>query len=229
MSRMPMLRPDFVMRPDILFVGVNPSFSEKAATKFDEKHGYKGSVIAWNANSTEDDLKARVKLLVDAERTAQRDYRVYYAPFERFQHQVRKEGCRTEHLDVFLLRHTSQSDVKALLWKTPSFKRGTTRAQRTLTSFGADLFDVFLDTLHGLKPRTVLVANASAAGLVKELLSLETKDDRIYRTFRAPHIAFFLSGMLGGRGPMDNYSKARLAADIRDELGRLDNAAASAG
>lgn len=220
MSRMPMLRPEFVMRPDILFVGVNPSFSEDAAKKFDRKHSFDGSVIRWDAGSTNEDVAKRVKLLVDAERTAREDYRVYYAQFERFQDQV-KEGCSTEHLDVFLLRHTSQSEVLGSLWASPKVKRGEERPPKQLSDFGAALFRLFLDTLQCLQPKTVLVANARAAEIATKTLALETKDGRVYRSKAVPDVAFFLSGMLSGAGAMDNHSKARLAADIRDELTRL--------
>jgi hypothetical protein len=112
---------------------------------------------------------------------------------------------------MFLVRHTSQANVRAAYGD--QFKE--------LSAVAKAQFELFRHTLKVIAPKTVVIVNAGASHLAREGLGLTTEDrGRTYLWRELPGVPFFLSGMLSGRRALDVFSRARLAADVRQALMR---------
>lgn len=115
------------------------------------------------------------------------------------------------HLDVFMLRETSQEKAK------PKVYDGATKQ---LTRFGQRQFDLFTKALQISSPKVIVVINALASAIIKAQLRLKhntidgcyyVPDDKI----KAP---FFLSSMLSGQRALDIYNRERLIWHIKQKI-----------
>ena len=205
---MPLLYPELT-GGGLVFVGLNPSFSDKAFRQFlrgDEWSGFEPEPFyAWR-DRVEDFDASRARQI---ERIALDQYS-YYAPFRAL-----AEGLSTKwnHADVFLLRETSQ---KALL---PQMLRGGVgkAAVSNLNSFGKAQLDLCVRLLGRLAPELLVVANADASRLLAEALAARFDEDLGHHVVRIGEreVPAFFSSMWTGQRALDTFSKARLLWQIR--------------
>lgn len=196
MSLFPMQRPIFELHPDLLFVGMNPSFNIRYRTG-------RAHHLSWRATISEQLLAQ----FAAEEAEARENYKVFFGPLDRFAASVGSK--RPEHLDLLPLRHTSQAEVVHEHWDKHGNPNKVIEA----------CFALFTETLLILNPKVVVVANAGASRQVIKLLKLEsTARGRFHRWEKLPQTSFFLSGMLSGQRALDEFSKDRLAADVHAML-----------
>ncbi len=178
-----------------LFVSLNPSFPEMLRERnWDHPYGIE----------TLD--KINVAQVIRQERWTQ-NHLPYFSPLKTVADRLR---LRWAHLDVFMLRETSQKEAKAKVYDTE---------KRQLTGFGQKQFDLFAKALEISTPRLIVVINALASAIIKAHLPLE------YDSTDGCHYArgdktrpFFLGGMLSGMRAMDVYSRERLIWHIQQRL-----------
>lgn len=209
---MPLLLEKYSVGADLLFVGMNPSFSQLAVERI-----LRDSVpnspdvnafFAWDQALDGEALERRVAEVVRFEAQARVDHKLYFGPLDDF---ARRAGAQTPHahIDLFLIRHTSQKEVREAYGA----------AFGKLCPFAQEQFELFRYTLEAMAPKVVVVANAGASDLALEGLGLTSPDDgRSYRWTKLPKVPIFLCGMLSGRRALDNHSKTRLALDVRAAL-----------
>ncbi len=193
---MPLILDDYGVGADILFVGMNPSFSPKAALRRD--------LFTWQPTLEGEELARRVDDVIRFEAQARTFYAPYFRPLKQF---AAEAGAETHvHIDMFLMRHTTQKDVHEAY--------GDTFAK--LNSFAREQFELFRHTLQAIAPRTVVIANAGASHIALDGLPLTTADrGRTYEWAGMPNVPVFLCGMISGQRALDVFSRARLAADVR--------------
>jgi hypothetical protein len=207
-----MLREHYTVNADVLFVGLNPSFSEdgikKMASAMKVSADEMMAILRWPAapRNIESQQLARAAA---SETSAKELYVKYFKPLADFCHTVNAVShC---HLDVLLLRHTSQKSIIA--------SYGEYYPQMRNVPFIEEQIRLFEWALKAMSPRVVVVANAKASDVVIEALPLETNDDgRSYRWSQLPGVPFFLSGMLSGQRALDKHSRRRLEIDVADAL-----------
>lgn len=159
----------------------------------------------WNIDSRQ------LARAAESETHAKDLYFKYFKPLELFRNSV---GALSHcHLDVLLLRHTSQKEL------LKSF--GEHFDQMKEHSFIKEQIQLFEWTLKAMSPRVVVVANAKASDVLVDALPLVTRDGgRMYGWSQLPDVPFFLSGMLSGQRALDRYSQKRLELDVATALRR---------
>lgn len=197
MHLFPMQRPDFIVNPDILFVGMNPSFS-KTLQENDVAAQY-----LWQANAD----RAQIDNLIALENEAHEDYLTYFGALRRFAQSANANNF--EHLDLLPIRHTNQKEVLAKHWNSNGEPNEIVKQS----------IDLFKSTVIEISPKTIVVANAGAARIIIRALQLDSYDEkRKYRWNELEETPFFLSSMLSGQRALDEFSKDRLIADVRRAL-----------
>ena len=214
---MPLLLPimNYVVGTDLLFVGMNPSFSlptvEKIMKVAVPTCTDVNTFFKWNPDLPGDLLERRVAELVCFEMTARDVYKTYYGQFKVFAERVGADSNAFAHIDMFLMRHTSQKEVLTGKGYGATFGK--------LIPFAQEQFELFRFTLKSMSPKVVVMTNAGASGLALEGLGLTSSDDgRSYRWAELPEVPIFLSGMISGQRALDTYSKTRLVLDVRAAL-----------
>ncbi|CAM5796920.1 hypothetical protein [Rhizobacter fulvus] len=210
MHLMPMVRGAFRIAPQLLIVGMNPSMVHDEEP--DDSSGLTAAKpgrrvpdeLRWESTRDDAALKANVASLVAQEEKAPLEYPRYYKPLQDFAKEV---GAEPEYLDMFLMRHTRQSEVLSKHWKAEVFAPPA-----------RELFDLFKQALKAISPRVVLIANAGASNIARKLLPLTTQDKLVYRWDQMPNARFILSGMLSGQRALDTFSRERLAHDVKAAL-----------
>ncbi|RYZ83991.1 MAG: hypothetical protein EOP04_18885 [Proteobacteria bacterium] len=193
----PMQRADLKINPDLLFIGMNPSFS-KGLQKSDAAPHYR-----WDSSMHQD----KIDRLINFEREAQQNYKIFFEPLRLFSLSVRADVF--ENLDLLPVRHTSQSEVISSYWNKKEEAIEITKL----------FLELFKTTLLRINPRSIIVANAGVSKKLIEILDLKSSDEnRSYRWQLMKEVPFFLSGMLSGQRAIDKFSRDRLAADVRQFL-----------
>lgn len=208
--RMPILLPALNKNPKLLIVGMNPSFNTEWLDKqFRNDTWLSGapwttdSLFRWDQNA-----RGRVPHVIKFEAFAKKAYASYFSGVRKLASAV---GCaeQWEHLDLFLMRETSQKKaLKMVLAKT--------RPIGELNEFGQAQLELFTETLINMQPQAVVIANATAANLVKRMLgpSHQVGEPAVLTFDSLPNTRFFFSGMLSGQRCMDSFSFERLVAQV---------------
>lgn len=208
--RMPILLPALKENPELLIVGMNPSFNTEWLDKQLRNDTWLSgaswtteSLFGWDQNARE-----RVPHIIKFEAFAKKAYASYFSGVQKLASAV---GCagRWEHLDLFLMRETSQKEVlKMVLAKT--------RPIGELNEFGEAQLQLFTETVINMQPKVVVVANATAANLAKRMLgpSQQVGEPAALTFDSLPNTRFIFSGMLSGQRCMDNFSFERLAVQV---------------
>jgi hypothetical protein len=210
---MPLLLEDYHVGAELLFVGMNPSFSSDAVKAVLHRE-FPGETdvndfFSWVDSRDAAELDRRAGDIARFEAKARVAYDSYFKPLREF---ADAAGAMTHaHIDMFLMRHTSQQEVKA------AYIKDYKRLERTPFAFGQ--FILFLETLKAMRPKVVVVFNAAASDLAVEGMRLESPDGgRTYRWSELPEVPVFLCGMLSGQRALDTYSRKRLALDVKVAL-----------
>ena len=206
---MPLLAEKFVPNADLLFVGMNPSFSRESLKKLVRE--FFGDLpvddaFAWDSTKSAEHVEALIRL----DTKSLSVYKTFYGPLQEFSVEV---GATSHaHVDMFLVRLTSQKEF------------GQTHGKRfeALGAFALSQFELFQLTMRHLDPKVIVIANAGASQLALKGLKLESFDNGLsYRWATLPAVPIFLSGMLSGQRALDVFSKARLARDVKAALRAL--------
>lgn len=213
MNLMPLLLDDYRVGADVLFIGMNPSFSPGAVQRIwaNAENGIVEGVnpFEWDSELEGDLLTQRVQDILRFEKAARAEYAPYFQPLKDFADDV--GASNHAHIDMFLVRHTTQANVRTAFGES----------WEKLTPLAKEQFELFRHTLKTMAPKTVVIVNAGASHLARAGLGLTTQDrGRTYLWSELPQVPFFLSGMLSGQRALDVFSRARLAADVREALGR---------
>lgn len=183
----------------IIYVGLNPSFSEDGWNTIIEACAYRGptpsTVFAWPRNR-------RYERHGHALEKAAREHYAFYEYHREFAKKQNKLWKHFEHFDIFAYRATSQED----------FKDVVLGPRETLNSFGQAQFCQFNRLLCLADPAIVVVINALAARIYSRERHIGDIDAVTgYRTdcINNRKVPVFFSGMLTG-GATDKYSRERL-------------------
>lgn len=201
--------------PDIVFVGMNPSFSEDWVQKcLDEAltqpqfANFKG--IDPNQLFAFDSEAGNRRALIKAVDAISEEIHPYHTALASFAKSIGNElNLAWSAFDLFGWRETSQ---KAFLFRIHESK------DRIRPFFRRQL-DLVFETLRQVRPRAVVVANANACHiLLKYHVPGATFDPEscAYQFKETDRLPFYFSGMLSGQRALDTYSRERLAWHLRE-------------
>lgn len=185
----------------ILFIGLNPSFSEKA----------------WKCQDAIDDpLKfyayGGTTYCLEKDLKYEKWARENYPYFEQFRKIAMRFERKWEHIDLFFVRCTSQKELKAKLSKPST------------TPFVEKQLEQSKELIINSEPLVIVVANAEASDRYKELFKkeLETSifDDKGYHytCLNKRNVPTFFTSMLTQQRALDKGSRERLYWQIGQAL-----------
>jgi|SRR3989344_2041974 len=181
----------------LLFVGINPSFSEKS----EEEYKFSN-----NNFSIKKDIKKEEK--------ARNEYS-YYKKFKQISRKIFGNEMEWEHIDLFFIREKSQNDLKRIIYP----KNGK------FNDFGREQLNLSLNKIKELEPKIIVVANALASNIIKKEWNIKDNDFNKELGFHKVEIndkkiAIFFSGMLSGQRALDKGSFERLIWHIGKAIRR---------
>ena len=181
----------------LLFVGMNPSFSERGFKTILKGTEYEKIdpvlFFKWSHISSSPDL---ISDCITVENYAYENYKPFFArPIEI----SREVGLDWQHIDLFLYKETSQSDFKKRIMDRDS-----------LNEFALEQITLFEEALLMIEPKCIIVANAFSSQLLREHI----KGDLLWDTERGFHwftkggrkIPMLFSSMLSGQRALDRWS-----------------------
>ena len=187
-----------------LFVGMNPSFSEKAIDRGLRKQGTclndVRSHFLW---TNRDNFQIETSLLLDE--WARREYS-YFRPFHSLAKSV---NSRWHHLDIYAIRATNQKMVNQYLAARPTF--------------GEAQLEVFDNALELFAPDIVVVANAKASDTLKARYQPNFDHEAGFHWVKIKDRAtpIFFSGMWTGQRALDTHSRERMIWHIKQAHANL--------
>lgn len=197
--RFPMLYPEMT-KGCVLFIGLNPSFSDKgfkqilADTHFKKEDPKK--LYDWKRRN-----KNTASLVVEIEQIAKDKY----AYFTKFKDIAETLNCEWDHVDLLFIRETNQHAVKKMVFE----KSGR------LSAFASEQVMLSLDLIRSVRPSLILVANACASDILRDVASkdISFNDDYGFHFLRLDPkqtSPIFFSSMLTGQRALDKGSYERL-------------------
>jgi len=224
--RAPLLIDSDIQTGGIVFVGLNPSFSDSRMQSYLKsadaenaaKHSDLEDLFRWESEIGE----AQIELMAKVDKIAL-DKHPYFIKPKEIAEQVDKHFV---HLDVFAVRETSQKEALNSLGIKIDKAEGKFSASLQ-THFAEVQLDIFYTVLVRSEPVAIVVINAAASKILKEKLNT-TPSSLAYCPERGCHFwateglvgeaPVFFSGMLSGRRALDLDSVDRLRWHISRTL-----------
>ena len=195
----------------VLFIGCNPSFSERGFKKIlkdteyekiDPKDFFKWKKIL-------DNLEYNVNECILIEKIAVKRHD-FFKPLKDIAGLL---GLPFQHVDLFLYKQTSQAEFKKRI-----FKNGN------INKFGLDQIAIFRKIISESQPKIIVVANALVAKIIREqfMSSISEFDEKNgfhwFSLSKNKKIPIFFSSMITGQRALDIYSRERLVWHIQQAL-----------
>jgi hypothetical protein len=195
----PALLPKIKTESEVLIIGINPSYDLDWINQNLARVEFKGKtaeeVFSWNKTN----IKEKIQDVISMENIA-RNPDVKNRYFNAIDSFTKRCGFSSwEHLDLFLIRKTKQSDAMKLLGKNGA-----------LNDFGERQKELFFEAIEKLEIKTVVVTNALSSKIIHREIS---KTEEISTNIKHNGKHYFFASMLSG-GAMDNFSKERLIREI---------------
>ena len=202
-KRSPNFYPD-LKNNALLFIGLNPSFSEKGLKQIlkDEQqysHVLENIDTYFNFNTFEEDkieVFKSIGLLAKAK----------YPYFKKFADISKELNIEWEHIDLLFERETNQKLIE----------------KKITDSFCQEQIKLSIELISIIEPKIIVIENAFASKVLKKFLELKW-NDKLGTYLTKSEIPVFLSGMLTGQRALDNGSYERLLWHLKSIKNTLNN------
>lgn len=207
----PLLYPGFEPSKT-LFIGLNPSLSEKAfktifkGTKYEGKFNFKEFFEKKNINKYLD-------VYIEGEKLAKEKYS-YFNKFKSIDPDF-------QHIDLFLYRLTSQKEFKDRIGLC---KKGNQIISDNFGDFGLKQLELASEIIQLIKPRVIVVANAFASDIIchySKLFKIKINEKEFNEkgydvlVVGDKEIPIFFSSMLTQQRALDNHTFRRLKREVK--------------
>ena len=203
----PLMIPEINTDIDILFVGMNPShrvewIEKQLQANAERFNNYSAEdLFAWR----EESLQTRVPYIQLMEQHARENDNQYFGALTRV---VIECGLKTwTHLDLFLVRETNQNTLLQQIEYDES--------RNYINQFGKKQVELFTQTLNKIKPKCIVVNNATTSVFLSKLLVDENETKTMISYQDTP---VFFGGMLSGARSMDRFARLRLINEIKQTI-----------
>lgn len=181
---------------DLLFVGLNPSFSEKAISIELKK-------ILNKQNKTDEDISIIQKHEEDV-KFREKPYQ-YFSKFVEISNEL---NLTWEHIDLFLFRKTSQKEFIKLIKNNKEYVE--------------DSFKMFFKVINIINPKLIIVNNAFASKLISERHILNKEEFLDKGFFNINGNKFIFTSMLTGQRALDLGSLLILKFHIKTLMKKIN-------
>ncbi|HUV03057.1 MAG TPA: hypothetical protein VMW67_06425 [Desulfobacteria bacterium] len=205
----PILYPDF-KKEGILFIGLNPSFSEKAFRKILNGTEYQEVNIIEKLKRESNDFD----FLIFLEKRAIDVYNY----FVKFQEISKSLDLECQYIDLFYFRETTQNEAKE---RIRNYDKANKAKKFSLNDFGISQLRIALEMIKEINPKLIVVANAFASDIINNFSLFKITDKNFrregYDTLEIDNkqIPIFFSSMLSGQRALDTHSFRRLKWQIK--------------
>lgn len=214
-KRVPMFYPTSIPC-DIVFVGLNPSFSPKGFKKYLQNSPFKAILnnIKKYFKYTPKGLRKKIPQILKIEKLAVSKYR-YFKSFDTIQNELNAKFCspqkkplKTKHIDLLLVRETNQKHIERMVKHNPAYR-----------IFIEAQIELVTEYIISHKPKLVVICNAYACRLFQEKFSKMLKSMPSIGaeefTWSKHKTIVLYSGMLSGQRALDTGSFDRLVWHIK--------------
>lgn len=192
----------------LLFIGINPSLSDKSFNKMSKEEGI---------DLTKDDLeypnKENEDKIIEKAIELERKWKQKIDYFGKFKRIGESIGVPWDHLDLFFYRETSQNDFRKVI----NFKEKNNKIE--MNDFGIAQLNLSIKTIKKCEPKVIVVANALASKILQKYMDISDssfQEEGFHRVdVNGNKIPIFFSGMLTGQRALDLGSLERLAWHIK--------------
>lgn len=197
---MPLVYPP-LRKESILFIGLNPSFSDTGFRTILADTPYisisSREFFHWRNRS-----KFDIATAIAIESVG----RIKYCFFAKFIEISDYMQIPWEHIDLFFYRETNQNKFKRFILKNDG-----------ITEFGSKQLELSKILIKEARPQIIVVANALASKIFKEEFDLKFDEELgcYVMALNEQPVPVFLASMLTGQRAMDTYSYERLKWHIR--------------
>lgn len=197
LRRKPLTYP-FLIKAELLFIGINPSFNEAKILSPHIKECYKN----YEYYLSDSEIKKKFDELTSANRTAWRKGSPYSSELIKVSEYL--GNMNWEHVDMFYIRETSHSTVKRILKLNENFKN--------------DQIKLTCEIIEKIDPKIIIVNNAYVSELFRKGLIFSSSYNKELLTYTCEingiEVLVFFTGMLSG-GATDKESKKRLIWHVK--------------
>jgi len=197
---MPLVYPP-LQEESILFIGLNPSFSERGFRTILADTPY-ASISPREFFHWQNRSKFDMATAIAIENVAKKKYR-FFAKFRDLSDYVEVPW---EHIDLFFYRQTSQNEFKSIVLQNDR-----------VNEFGSKQLELSKILIEAVRPQIIVVANALAAQIFQT--EFDPKFDEELgchvMALNEQSVPVFLASMLTGQRAMDTYSYQRLKWHVR--------------
>lgn len=209
----PMLYPDF-KKNTLLFVGCNPSDSQRRSKKVLNKTGAENSDYLKYDSFNE----YKINKVIEHEVIAKQECG-YFKKFIAISKEITGDEYNWDHIDLFYYRQVSQNDFK----KKVNYKE--IKDKLSFNEFGEDQLCLFLDLLKEINPKVIIVANAFVSDIIQSKFKEYITEDNSFEkdgfdriSINGKQIPVFFTSMLTGQRALDNNSYRRLVWQIKQAI-----------
>ncbi len=192
----------------VLFIGLNPSFSKIGFSKFLEGTQYENLIENIYEYYKINNFKSEKLEVYNSIQNISKQRYSYYEPFRQISRYL---NLKWEHIDLFLMMETKQINLKKLYKRAYSDRIN----DYDLRIFFDTQKEIFLDLISLLNPKLIIVPNAFASDLIRDILNLNF--DNQIGTYLYGLTPIFLSSQFTG-GATDKYSFERFKWHIKSVL-----------
>ncbi len=198
----PLLYPEF-NKNGILFIGLNPSFSEKYFKKVQI------DIKKLSKNNKDYDF------IIVVEKNAASEGGYNY--FARFYNISKYVGLHHQHIDLFYFRETTQKKAKEIIRKDT----------KELNGFAISQLKITIEIIKEISPKIVVVVNACASDLILERHDLFKINKKIFEKkgyylleINNRQIPIIFTSMLTGQRALDKHTFKKLKWDIKNIINK---------
>lgn len=192
----------------LLFVGLNPSFSEtgfKQLLANTPHHGIDIHDFYRHPESKSFDEA----ICMEIEDSA-KDQHSYFKPLKKI---AKHLEVPWDHVDLFSVRETNQNAIKRVLFTK----------EESLTEFGQKQLNLAEHLILKSNPIAIVVVNALGSRIFEKHLNPAFNEELGCHllTYSGRKVPVFFTSMLSGQRALDTYSRDRLQWHIRFALGKV--------
>lgn len=196
---------DGVKKHQLLFIGMNPSFSDKEFKKYLKGTEFAAIVqhdlFKWN-NVCGNEAVINQTIAIDR-------YAILHHPyFTKMRKLAEENNLAWQHFDMFFYRETNQAKFEKMILHKDE-----------LTEFGKQQIAILASALLLAEPKCIVMVNAKASELFRSYFSEHIQWDEEYGhhylTLNDNSIPILFSSMLSGQRALDRWSFERLSWHLR--------------
>lgn len=200
-KKKPIQYPDMPRDRGLLFIGLNPSFSNKYISSALKK--IPGNVLTVNDFEYKG-LDFDNRPFIEFESYARGNYKSYFSPIETLSNYITGDMNNFNHIDLYAVRETKQQNIKDMI--------------ATHDDFFDRQMQIVIEIIRYLNPRMIVITNAFARERFDEIMTNYDEDhQKLFRTLGSLGTPVYSIGNLSGQRQLDKGTKEIIRRVLKTE------------